>query len=48
MKFTLSWLKEHLDTKADIKLIENTLTNIGLEVESVEDRTEELASIYSS
>ena len=42
MKFTLSWLKEHLDTKADIKLIENTLTNIGLEVESVEDRTEEL------
>ena len=44
MKFTLSWLQEHLDTKADIKLIENTLTNIGLEVESVEDRTEELKS----
>ena len=42
MKFTLSWLKEHLDIKADIKLIENTLTNIGLEVESIEDRFEEL------
>ena len=42
MKFTLSWLREHLDTKADIKIIESTLTNIGLEVESVVDRTEEL------
>ena len=42
MKFTLSWLKEHLDTKVDIKLIENILTNIGLEVESIEDRSEEL------
>ncbi len=42
MKFTFSWLQEHLDTKADIKLIENTLTNIGLEVESIEDRSEEL------
>ena len=42
MKFTLSWLYEHLDTKADIKAIGNTLTNIGLEVESIEDRSEEL------
>ncbi len=42
MKFTLSWLKEHLDTDSDIKLIENTLTNIGLEVESIEDRSQEL------
>ena len=42
MKLTLSWLYEHLDTKADIKVIESTLTNIGLEVESIEDRTDEL------
>ena len=42
MKFTLGWLREHLDTKADIKVIESTLTNIGLEVESIEDRADEL------
>jgi hypothetical protein len=42
MKFTLSWLREHLETDADIKVIESTLTNIGLEVESIEDRTDEL------
>ncbi len=42
MKLTLNWLREHLDTDADIKVIESTLTNIGLEVESIEDRTEEL------
>ena len=41
MKFTLSWLKDHLDTTADIKTIVNTLTNIGLEVEFVEDKSEE-------
>src|ERR1700748_3693077 len=37
MKFTLSWLKEHLDTTADVQVIANKLTSIGLEVESVED-----------
>ena len=42
MKFTLSWLYEHLNTKVDINIIKNTLTNIGLEVESIEDRTDEL------
>ena len=41
MKFTLSWLKEHLDTTADIDTIANTLTNIGLEVETFEDKSEE-------
>ena len=35
MKFTLSWLKEHLDTTADINEIAETLTRIGLEVEEV-------------
>jgi phenylalanyl-tRNA synthetase beta chain len=38
MKFTLSWLKEHLETDADARTIAETLTNIGLEVESLEDR----------
>ena len=37
MKFTLSWLKEHLDTDADAAAIADKLTSIGLEVESVSD-----------
>ena len=37
MKFTLSWLKEHLDTSADLQAIADKLTGIGLEVESIED-----------
>lgn len=35
MKFTLSWLKEHLDTDASVDEISETLTRIGLEVEEV-------------
>ena len=37
MKFTLSWLKEHLDTDATPAQIATRLTDIGLEVESVTD-----------
>jgi phenylalanyl-tRNA synthetase beta chain len=37
MKFTLSWLKEHLETDADANTIANKLTSIGLEVESISD-----------
>ena len=37
MKFTLSWLKDHLDTDADAATIAEKLTAIGLEVEAVED-----------
>ncbi|HUW73223.1 MAG TPA: phenylalanine--tRNA ligase subunit beta, partial [Methyloceanibacter sp.] len=37
MKFTLSWLKEHLDTEASVAEIAETLTRIGLEVEDVFD-----------
>src|SRR3984885_10737239 len=37
MKFTLSWLKEHLDTDADVATIAARLTAIGLEVESITD-----------
>jgi phenylalanyl-tRNA synthetase beta chain len=38
MKFTLPWLKEHLDTSATLEEIVDKLTMIGLEVERVEDR----------
>ena len=33
MKFTLSWLKAHLDTGADVDTISEKLTALGLEVE---------------
>ncbi len=35
MKFTLSWLKEHLDTEATVDEIAEALTDLGLEVEEV-------------
>ena len=38
MKFTLSWLKDHLDTDATLDQIVERLTSIGLEVESVDDK----------
>lgn len=38
MKFTLSWLKDHLDTNATLGEIVEALTMIGLEVEEVDDR----------
>ncbi|MBK6298653.1 MAG: phenylalanine--tRNA ligase subunit beta [Sphingomonadales bacterium] len=44
MKFTLSWLKEHLVTDADVTLVAETLTRIGLEVESVENPAASLAA----
>ncbi len=37
MKFTLNWLKQHLETDADLAAIVETLTKIGLEVEHVHD-----------
>ena len=43
MKFTLSWLKDHLETEASLDEIVTTLTRIGLEVEGVEDRAKRLA-----
>ena len=42
MKFTLSWLKDHLDTKASLDEIVEALTDLGLEVEGVEDRASRL------
>ncbi len=38
MKFTLSWLKDHLDTEATLDEICERLTAIGLEVEDVDDK----------
>ncbi|MCO5073911.1 MAG: phenylalanine--tRNA ligase subunit beta [Rhizobiaceae bacterium] len=38
MKFTLSWLKDHLETEASLDEIVDRLTSIGLEVESVDDK----------
>jgi len=43
MKFTLAWLKEHLDTKASVDEIADRLTRIGLEVEEVFDPATKLA-----
>jgi phenylalanyl-tRNA synthetase beta chain len=43
MKFTLSWLKQHLETDAALGAIVDKLTMIGLEVERVEDKGKALA-----
>jgi hypothetical protein len=43
MKFTLSWLKDHLETDASLDEITTALTDLGLEVEGVENPAEQLA-----
>ncbi|MDA0819956.1 MAG: phenylalanine--tRNA ligase subunit beta [Proteobacteria bacterium] len=43
MKFSLTWLKDHLNTEASVKEIIDTLNAIGLEVEGVEDPAVRLA-----
>ena len=43
MKFTLSWLKEYLDTNATLEEICEGLIGVGLEVEEVTDKTKLLA-----
>ena len=42
MKFTLSWLKDHLDTTATVDEITYALTDLGLEVEGVENPADKL------
>ncbi|MFV1594077.1 phenylalanine--tRNA ligase subunit beta [Phaeobacter sp. JH20_36] len=42
MKFTLSWLKDHLDTEASVEDITETLTDLGLEVEGVSNPADRL------
>ncbi len=44
MKFTLSWLKEHLDTQASVAEIAEALTDLGLEVEAVVDPAARLSA----
>jgi len=44
MKFTLNWLKEHLDTQASLDDIVEALTRVGLEVEGVDNPGEKLAA----
>ena len=42
MKFTLSWLKSHLQTDASVDEIADALTDLGLEVEGIENPIEKL------
>ena len=42
MKFTLSWLKDHLDTSASLAQLRQKLDQIGLEVEGIDDPSEKL------
>jgi phenylalanyl-tRNA synthetase beta chain len=48
MKFTLAWLKDHLETDAPLAKITDALTNLGLEVEGVEDAGRKLAPFRSA
>jgi phenylalanyl-tRNA synthetase beta chain len=44
MKFTLSWLKDHLETEATVAEVVEAMTMAGLEVEHVEDPGAKLAA----
>ncbi len=44
MKFTLSWLHDHLDTKASLDDITDALTDVGHEVEGIEDPAQSLGA----
>ncbi len=44
MKFTLSWLRDHLDTEASLDAVTDALTSLGLEVEGVHDPAKDLAA----
>ena len=44
MKFTLSWLKDHLDTKASVDEIAEALTDLGLEVEEIHNPLDRLSA----
>ena len=46
MKFSLSWLKTHLQTDATLDVITGTLTRIGLELEGIEDPGAKLAAFH--
>jgi phenylalanyl-tRNA synthetase beta chain len=42
VKFTLSWLKQHLDTDEPLEKLADKLTMIGLEVENIDDKAKAL------
>src|SRR3954466_1253030 len=44
MKFTLSWLKEHLETDEPLDKLAEKLTMIGLEVEQIDDKAKALSA----
>ena len=44
MKFTLSWFKDHLETQASLDEITYALTDLGLEVEGVDNPAAKLAA----
>ncbi|KAB2848474.1 MAG: phenylalanine--tRNA ligase subunit beta, partial [Hyphomicrobiaceae bacterium] len=44
MKFTVSWLKDHLETEASLADIRSTLDRIGIEVEEVQNPAEKLGA----
>src|SRR3954468_22806982 len=44
MKFTLSWLKEHLETDEPLDKLADKLTMIGLEVERIDDKAKALSA----
>ncbi|MBV9996316.1 MAG: phenylalanine--tRNA ligase subunit beta [Caulobacteraceae bacterium] len=48
MKFTLSWLKDHLETDADVATVAEAMTMAGLEVEHVEDPGAKLAAFSAA
>ncbi len=43
MKFSLSWLKQYLETDADFQAVADCLNRIGLEVEGIENPADKLA-----
>ncbi len=48
MKFTLSWLKQHLETDSSLEQIAHTLTLLGLEVDGIEDRAAAFAAFRTA
>src|SRR5947208_11268347 len=44
MKFTLSWLKDHLETDEPLEKLADRLTMIGLEVEHIDDKAKALSA----
>jgi phenylalanyl-tRNA synthetase beta chain len=48
MRFSLSWLREHLDTPASLDSITTTLSAIGLEVEGIENKAAALAPFITA